>query len=384
MEENIDKLWADYLNREPLSEQDLQKLQEWMQASPKNQEFGEFIRNLESQKDILKTRTSPKEIWAALSRRKIKKQQQKRLWKVVASCAAAVALFVGVHVFMTHDKMVQVPAYPTYEQLLSSHAREAELILPNGQKYALGERDTTWQTIDGTGSMQTKDRTLIMQAGKAADTTAYYTLNVPYGAEYDLVLPDGSKVYLNAGSVLRYPERFNDTRREVFLSGEAYLEVVHNEEHPFVVRTRDIAVRVLGTIFNINAYPDNKWVKTTLVEGKVETQCGDRHITMEPGTQVAYDKEAHETAYFPVNTHLYTSWKDGYYDFENMELGELAQILSRWYDVQIEFARPELRELRFSGRLKRYDSAETLFKMLDYVHNVTCTIEKGRIIIWQK
>lgn len=384
MEENIDKLWADYLNREPLSEQDLQKLQEWMQASPKNQEFGEFIRNLESQKDILKTRTSPKEIWAALSRRKIKKQQQKRLWKVVASCAAAVALFVGVHVFMTHDKMVQVPAYPTYEQLLSSHAREAELILPNGQKYALGERDTTWQTIDGTGSMQTKDRTLIMQAGKAADTTAYYTLNVPYGAEYDLVLPDGSKVYLNAGSVLRYPERFNDTRREVFLSGEAYLEVVHNEEHPFVVRTRDIAVRVLGTVFNINAYPDNKWVKTTLVEGKVETQCGDRHITMEPGTQVAYDKEAHETAYFPVNTHLYTSWKDGYYDFENMELGELAQILSRWYDVQIEFARPELRELRFSGRLKRYDSAETLFKMLDYVHNVTFTIEKGRIIIWQK
>ena len=384
MEENIDKLWADYLNREPLSEQDLQKLQEWMQASPKNQEFGEFIRNLESQKDILKTRTSPKEIWAALSRRKIKKQQQKRLWKVVVSCAAAVALFVGVHVFMTHDKMVQVPAYPTYEQLLSSHAREAELILPNGQKYALGERDTTWQTIDGTGSMQTKDRTLIMQAGKAADTTAYYTLNVPYGAEYDLVLPDGSKVYLNAGSVLRYPERFNDTRREVFLSGEAYLEVVHNEEHPFVVRTRDVAVRVLGTVFNINAYPDNKWVKTTLVEGKVETQCGDRHITMEPGTQVAYDKEAHETAYFPVNTHLYTSWKDGYYDFENMELGELAQILSRWYDVQIEFARPELRELRFSGRLKRYDSAETLFKMLDYVHNVTFTIEKGRIIIWQK
>ena len=384
MKEDIDKLWADYLNREPLSEQDLQSLETWMQASPKNQEFGEFICKLESQKDILKTRTSPKEVWEDLSRQRIKRQQRRRLWGIVVSCAAIVILLVGIYIFMAYNKTVQTPLYPTYGQLLSSHAREAELILPNGQKYALGERDTTWQTIDGTGSMQTKDRTLIMQAGKAADTTAYYTLNVPYGAEYDLVLPDGSKVYLNAGSVLRYPERFNDTRREVFLSGEAYLEVVHNEEHPFVVRTRDIAVRVLGTIFNINAYPDNKWVKTTLVEGKVETQCGDRHITMEPGTQVAYDKEAHETAYFPVNTHLYTSWKDGYYDFENMELGELAQILSRWYDVQIVFARPELRELRFSGRLKRYDSAETLFKMLDYVHNVTFTIEKGRIIIWQK
>ena len=356
MKEDIDKLWADYLNREPLSEQDLQSLETWMQASPKNREFGEFICKLESQKDILKTRTSPKAVWEDLSRQRIKRQQRRRLWGIVVSCAAIVTLLVGIYIFMAYNKTVQTPLYPTYGQLLSSHAREAELILPNGQKYALGERDTT----------------------------AYYTLNVPYGAEYDLVLPDGSKVYLNAGSVLRYPERFNDTRREVFLSGEAYLEVVHNEEHPFVVRTRDIAVRVLGTVFNINAYPDNKWVKTTLVEGKVETQCGDRHITMEPGTQVAYDKEAHETAYFPVNTHLYTSWKDGYYDFENMELGELAQILSRWYDVQIEFARPELRELRFSGRLKRYDSAETLFKMLDYVHNVTFTIEKGRIIIWQK
>lgn len=384
MEENIDKLWADYLNREPLSEQDLQKLQEWMQASPKNQEFGEFICKLESQKDILKTRTSPKEVWEDLSRQRIKRQQRRRLWGIVVSCAAIVTLLVGIYIFMAYNKTVQTPLYPTYGQLLSSHAREAELILPNGQKYALGERDTTWQTIDGTGSMQTKDRTLIMQAGKAADTTAYYTLNVPYGAEYDLVLPDGSKVYLNAGSVLRYPERFNDTRREVFLSGEAYLEVVHNEEHPFVVRTRDIAVRVLGTIFNINAYPDNKWVKTTLVEGKVETQCGDRHITMEPGTQVAYDKEAHETAYFPVNTHLYTSWKDGYYDFENMELGELAQIFTRWYNVQIDFAEPELKTLRFSGRLKRYESAEELFEMLDYVHRVTFSIENERIVIRRK
>ena len=384
MEENIDKLWADYLNREPLSEQDLQKLQEWMQASPKNQEFGEFIRNLESQKDILKTRTSPKEIWAALSRRKIKKQQQKRLWKVVASCAAAVALFVGVHVFMTHDKMVQVPAYQTYERLLSSHAREAELILPNRQKYTLGEKDTTLLAVNGSGEMRIKDRTLIMQASKAADTAAYYTLNVPYGAEYDLILPDGTKVYLNAGSVLRYPERFNDTQREVFLTGEAYLEVVHDDRHPFIVQTHDVAIRVLGTTFNINVYPDSKWVKTTLVEGKIEIQCGGRHIEMKPGTQVAYCKETHETTYHPVNTRLYTSWKDGYYDFENMELEELAQIFTRWYNVQIDFAEPELKTLRFSGRLKRYESAEELFEMLDYVHRVTFSIENERIVIRRK
>ena len=384
MKEDIDKLWADYLNREPLSEQDLQSLETWMQASPKNREFGEFICKLESQKDILKTRTFPKEVWEDLSRQRIKRQQRRRLWGIVVSCAAIVTLLVGIYIFMAYNKTVQTPLYPTYGQLLSSHAREAELILPNGQKYALGERDTTWQTIDGTGSMQTKDRTLIMQAGKAADTTAYYTLNVPYGAEYDLVLPDGSKVYLNAGSVLRYPERFNDTQREVFLTGEAYLEVVHDDRHPFIVQTHDVAIRVLGTTFNINVYPDSKWVKTTLVEGKIEIQCGGRHIEMKPGTQVAYCKETHETTYHPVNTRLYTSWKDGYYDFENMELEELAQIFTRWYNVQIDFAEPELKNLRFSGRLKRYDSAEELFEMLDYVHRVTFSIENGRIVIRRK
>ena len=105
---------------------------------------------------------------------------------------------------------------------------------------------------------------------------------------------------------------------------------------------------------------------------------------MRPGTQVAYDKSTRETGYFPVDTRLYTSWKDGYYDFEDMELEELAQIFTRWYNVQIDFAEPELKNLRFSGRLKRYDSAEELFEMLDYVHRVTFSIENGRIVIRRK
>ena len=385
MKEDIDKLWADYLNREPLTERELQILEEWMQASPTNRIFGEFVRELESRKTLLKGRTSPDEIWAALAKRMSLRKKQRRLRVILASCAAVMALAVGMFFLWMPRETPEVRVVQDLSSLfVQPQHQEVELVLSSGEKYMLGEKDTTLTMADGKGSLQTKNKTLIMQVRPDAEANLYYTLNVPYGAEYDLVLPDGTKIYLNAGTTLRYPERFREGSREIYLIGEAYLEVAHDAENPFVVKTNDMDICVLGTTFNVNAYPEGKWVRTTLVEGKVEARCGDRHITMRPGTQVAYDKNTRETGYFPVDTRLYTSWKDGYYDFEDMELEELAQIFTRWYNVQIDFAEPELKNLRFSGRLKRYDSAEELFEMLDYVHRVTFSIENGRIVIRRK
>ena len=193
--------------------------------------------------------------------------------------------------------------------------------------------------------------------------------------------PDGTKICLNAGSVLRYPDYFAGSTREIYLSGEAYLEVAKDSARPFIVRTKEISVRVLGTVFNVNAYPDADYIRTTLVEGKVETLCGAERIEMQPGTQVAYDKRGKKSDYFPVDVHLYTSWKDGYYDFEGMALSELMQILSRWYDVKVEFAEPSLRNLKFSGRLKRYEDVRLLFERLEYTKDVTFTYENGSYVI---
>ena len=144
------------------------------------------------------------------------------------------------------------------------------------------------------------------------------------------------------------------------------LLVARDEERPFIVRTSEVDIRVLGTVFNINAYPDGDYVRTTLVAGKVEAQCGEERILMEPGMQVAYNKAMRQADYFPVDVHLFTSWKDGYYDFEEMSLGELMQVLSRWYNVQVKFAEPALKDLKFSGRLKRYEEVDLLFERLEY------------------
>ena len=258
------------------------------------------------------------------------------------------------------------------------------LVLPNGEKRVLPQNDTAvcWQGQGG--DIRIDSRTLIMNGdvqSKEAEEPVYYTMNIPYGGEYSLVLPDGTKIYLNAGTSLRYPDHFCGDSREIFLSGEAYLEVARDEEKPFIVRTPDVDVRVLGTVFNVNAYPDGEYVRTTLVEGKVEALCGDERILMEPGTQVAYNKAMRQADYFPVDVHLFTSWKDGYYDFEEMSLGELMQVLSRWYNVQVKFAEPALKDLKFSGRLKRYEEVDLLFERLEYTKDVTFTNEDGCYVI---
>ena len=208
MKEDIDKLWADYLNREPLTERELQILEEWMQASPTNRIFGEFVRELESRKTLLKGRTSPDEIWAALAKRMSLRKKQRRLRVILASCAAVMALAVGMFFLWMPRETPEVRVVQDLSSLfVQPQHQEVELVLSSGEKYMLGEKDTTLTMADGKGSLQTKDRTLIMQARPDAEANLYYTLNVPYGAEYDLVLPDGTKIYLNAGTTLRYPER---------------------------------------------------------------------------------------------------------------------------------------------------------------------------------
>lgn len=212
----------------------------------------------------------------------------------------------------------------------------------------------------------------------------YYTMNVPFGAEYNVLLPDGTKIYLNAGSSLRYPDQFNGEKREVFLTGEAYFEVKSDSLHPFIVHAADVAIQVLGTAFNVNAYPEGRWIKTTLVEGRVEAQCKNNSFIMEAGTQVAYNKETEEAKYFPVNTQQFTSWKDGYYEFEEMPLEELMTIFTRWYNLNIEFADSKVKEIKFSGRLKRYEDLRSLFKMLEYTQDINFIMAEDRIIIQSK
>ena len=309
------------------------------------------------------------------------KRRRRRLRRVMRrwSYAAAVVLAAAVAgaFFLKRDLPQQssLPAELAWGQV-------PVLVMPDGERRALPQNDTTVLWQEQEGDIHIDSRTLIMEGETGEEREpVYYTVNIPYGGEYNLVLPDGTRIYLNAGTTLRYPDHFAGGSREIFLSGEAYLEVSRDTSRPFIVRTDDMDVRVLGTVFNVNAYPDGNYVRTTLVEGKVETSCGGERIVMKPGTQVAYDKATRQADYFPVDVRHFISWKDGYYDFRDMTLGELMQIFVRWYDVDVRFANPLLENLRFSGRLRRYEDVSKLFEQLEYTGDVAFDVKGKNIVI---
>ena len=204
-------------------------------------------------------------------------------------------------------------------------------------------------------------------------------LIIPKGGEYQVVLADGTKVWLNSASRLIYPQSFMGKERRVVLSGEAFFDVTHDAERPFIVETSRMNVKVLGTRFNVNDYDDNEEVSTTLVNGSVEIISGDQQaFRLVPGEQ-AYGKE-NELEKREVNVRLYTSWIDGKFLFNNTELEEIAKQISRWYDVEIFFSSESVKKVRFTGAIVKFKPLEDLVRMIESTSQVRFSV-KGRTIV---
>lgn len=217
------------------------------------------------------------------------------------------------------------------------------------------------------------DSTGIVNTGKNNE------LIIPKGGEYQVVLADGTKVWLNSASRLIYPQSFMGKERRVVLSGEAFFDVAHDAERPFIVETSRMNVKVLGTRFNVNDYDDNEEVSTTLVNGSVEIVSGDQQVfRLVPGEQ-AYGKE-NKLEKREVNVRLYTSWIDGKFLFNNTELEEIAQQISRWYDVEIFFSSENVKKVRFTGAIVKFKPLDDLVRMIESTSQVRFSV-KGKTIV---
>ena len=204
-------------------------------------------------------------------------------------------------------------------------------------------------------------------------------LIIPKGGEYQVVLADGTKVWLNSASRLIYPQSFMGKERRVVLSGEAFFDVAHDAERPFIVETSRMNVKVLGTRFNVNDYDDNEEVSTTLVNGSVEIFSGGQQaFRLVPGEQ-AYGKE-NELEKREVNVRLYTSWIDGKFLFNNAELEEIAKQISRWYDVEIFFSSENVKKVRFTGAIVKFKPLDDLVRMIESTSQVRFSV-KGKTIV---
>jgi len=210
----------------------------------------------------------------------------------------------------------------------------------------------------------------------------YNTIETPKGGTYQVRLPDGTKVWLNAASTLKYPVSFipSQARRVLLLGGEAYFEVAKDKKHPFIVQTDRQEVRVLGTHFNVNSYSDEKSDKTTLLEGSVKViTLNGSSKTLIPGQQSQITK-TNISVIENIDLEDVTSWKNGYFKF-NEGLESIMNKVSRWYDMDIVYQTKPNNEAVFNGKISRNRSLKELLNMLEFVGDVHFKIEGRRIIV---
>lgn len=208
----------------------------------------------------------------------------------------------------------------------------------------------------------------------------YNTIVVPRAGEYNLLLADGTRVWLNSESELRYPVEFSGDRREVYLKGEGYFEVARDEEKPFYVQADDVVIRVLGTTFDVNAYRDRGAVLTTLVSGRVtvHNHGAENFVEMKPGEQAVVQDGV--VTVKRVDARKSIAWIKGKFYFDEMPLEDIMKQLARWYDIEVFFAAQELKSYEFTGLIRKDFSAERVFEIIEKTTQVKFHV-KGRSVI---
>ena len=229
----------------------------------------------------------------------------------------------------------------------------------NGKKISIGSTGVNYQTNNESGSKE---------SGKVSTQikSIYNSLEIPRGGEYSLTLADGTKVWMNADSKLRYPISFVEEKRVVYLEGEAYFEVAKDASKPFIVSTASGEITVLGTQFNVKSYKEENSIYTTLVEGSVSFRGRtNKETILTPGYQLIYNQEQGTQELKRVNVGNYISWKDNLFQFEELSLEDIMKTLARWYDVTVTYEKEELKQLQFSGNLDKYSNIESFFKLFE-------------------
>ncbi|NOW93518.1 FecR family protein [Mucilaginibacter sp. SG564] len=246
------------------------------------------------------------------------------------------------------NKIAQTPINPG-----SNHAM---LILDNGQKVTLKKhQNISLSEKDGTAVSNQNDVLTYKQNGRDADaaqTPAFNTIMVPRGGEYQLILADGSKVWMNSASTLKYPTTFIGKERKVYLTGEAYFEVAKNTAMPFIVKTNKADVQVLGTHFNVMAYDDELNCKTTLLEGSVRVQSSSGVNVIKPGQQAIINNQGQQKITSDINIEEEMAWKNGFFIFKDAGIKGIMQQAARWYDLDVVYE-GDIPEIQFSGKMSR-------------------------------
>ena len=361
-----------YFRGEATPEEEKQ-IMDWAESSPEN--YQEYLKERKIWNAILMYSVNPT-IKATAT--------HKRLFLSLYKYAAIAVIAFGVGFYTLHNR--NVPG--DFLSHLSPMDISEPVLLQNNQKYiALGAESFSLNEQKGIVKNNHTDKLLSYHQEDASRGFSFgkkradNRLLVPQGQTYKLALADGTNVMLNAESELTFPSEFDTDRREVFLKGEAFFQVTHNEKAPFIVHTDQLDVQVLGTTFNVSGYNNENMPKVTLVEGSIRIHQQGDSVKIRPNEQYNYNKNTREKRVQTVDTELFTSWVNDEYIFKDTTLDEIFNRINHWYMFDVTYESPSLKEKRFFLTIGRDASLDQIIQIINSTEEVCIEKKDNHIVV---
>ena len=359
-------------------------LSQWLSESSAHQRYlDNTMRYYLEGSNFSANKEESEKAWKMLKNTGLKGNKRNSRW-IISVAAAAVAIFLVVTYLLPSKKIENPLIVAGKAENIKPGTNQATLILNDGSVYNLTASKNLVLT-EGSSEIKSEGTKLQYTEKKGIhQEIKYNTLSIPRGGEFFLQLADGTKVWLNSETVLRYPVQFNGNERKVELTGEAFFEVARNEKVPFLVESGEQVIKVLGTEFNISSYKEDPLIYTTLVKGSVEVLIKNKpeiKQTLTPNEQSSLNKVEMQISKRTVDPYQYVAWKEGRFVFQDQNLGEIMKTLSKWYNVDVVFAREDLRNIRFTGDLERYSDFGVVLRKISKTNEVRFIFENKQITI---
>ena len=311
-----------------------------------------------------------------------KQRSNRRIYYRVLSGAAVIAICFGFWALIRiqEQETQNLQVTETEQQLSDMPANKPVLTLGDGTRMNVWGDNLYFKETEKGQKIMLGD-SLLSQKEDSITADSYNTLEVPLRCDFNFTMSDGTRVWINAASTLKYPAKFAADSRTVYASGEIYLEVAKDAGRPFYVVVDGITVKVLGTSFNIRAYADENDTKVTLLEGKIAAQINDKEYTLTPGKQLKRDKTFGETSVRTVDPAEIVSWTRGYYIFKKARLQEVVNTLKNWYGVNIMLS-SGASDIIYTGVVNKEEKLEVFLRRLEEVSNVKCSCNGKFVTIY--
>lgn len=372
-----------------LSDSEALVFKDWLESDAANELY--FTRakkyfNKKDMEDEASRKTQTDQAWHHF-RKYVRDRKVKKMYYGL-STAAVLAILVSTMFLLIQNFRDKQEASTQFSQseTIPPGSAQAVLTIDNADTFFLEKADTTISYDNAGSRIDVKSGTIDYKYGvDLKEKSVINRLVIPHGGEFKVRLPDGSLLYVNSETTVEYSIPFERSKREIYVSGEVYIDVAKDSVRPFIVKTDDFSVQALGTAFNVSSYPEDDLAATTLLSGLVEVRCIREHAAdiflLEPDQQLVFNRLDCNPSICQVDASSIVAWTTGYFVFKDETLESIFRKLERWYEFETFFFSEEAESELFTGKLPRFDNLQEILKIVDRVSNSKIELNGKTVVI---